>query len=474
MAKTQQGTRILIADDDLSVCVALETILEEENNYIPEIVHSGKEAEILLLSERFDVALIDLTLEDHNGLEILRTARQAELPTEIILVTGHGSIDTAVEAMRLGAYDYLTKPVDSKDLLRIVKHAVEKANLLEQNRTLQNQLKSLTRYQDLIGKSNVMQELFQTLEAVAGSDASVLITGESGTGKELVARAIHQRSERRDGPFIAVNCAALPGNILESELFGHEKGAFTGAIKDKAGYFEQADKGTLFLDELTEMPYDVQAKLLRALETQTFRRVGGTRDIKVDVRVLAASNRQVHEAVAEKQLREDVFYRLAVVEIDLPPLRERVEDIPLMASDFLRRFASANNKTIRRFTPEAMEVMLNYPWPGNVRELRNAIERAVILCKADEIQVNDLPPRIRGAVESNNTSASGHAAAVIPANLVAVPLGTTVEEMERQLILRTLEMQGNNKTRAAEVLGISLKTLHNKLNRYAREDGLKS
>ncbi|MFQ5633385.1 MAG: sigma-54 interaction domain-containing protein, partial [bacterium] len=285
-------------------------------------------------------------------------------------------------------------------------------------------------------------------------------------GKELVAHAIHKRSERRDEPFVAVNCAALPSNILESELFGHEKGAFTGAIKDKTGYFEQAHRGTLFLDELTEMAFEIQAKLLRVLETQTFRRVGGTRDIKVDVRVLAASNQNVQDAVENKDLREDVFYRLAVIEIELPALRERVEDIPLIANDFLRRFVAASDKTIRNFSPQAMEVMLSYPWPGNVRELRNAIERAVILSRNEQIQPEDLPPRLR-----QTGSLSGAEVKKIPANMVAVSLGTTVDEMERQLILRTLEMQGNNKTRAAEVLGVSLKTLHNKLNRYAEESG---
>ncbi|MFQ5628431.1 MAG: sigma-54-dependent transcriptional regulator [bacterium] len=465
MAKGQKH-RILIADDEESVCFALETILREEEKYAVESVNTGRHALALMQESPFDAALVDLTLDDLNGLSILRQAREEGIATEIILVTGHGSIDTAVEAMRLGAYDYLTKPVDSKDLLRVVDHALEKSTLLRQNRDLQDQIQSLTRYQDLIGKSAPMQELFRTLEAVSASDASVLITGESGTGKELVAHAIHKRSERKSTPFVAVNCAALPGNILESELFGHEKGAFTGAIKDKSGYFEQAHTGTLFLDELTEMPFEVQAKLLRALETQTFRRVGGTREIKVDVRVLAASNQNVQDAVENKLLREDVFYRLAVVEIELPALRERIEDIPLIANDFLRRFANAASKNITAFSPEAMEVFLTYAWPGNVRELRNAVERAVILCREEQIQTTDLPPRLR-----QTGSLSGSDAKSIPANMVAVPLGTTVDEMERQLIMRTLEMQGNNKTRAAEVLGVSLKTLHNKLNRYAEESG---
>lgn len=463
MAKAQKS-RVLIADDEESVCFALETILGENGKYDVESVNSGTRAFHCLQEQSFDLALVDLTLEDLDGLSILRKARDHGIMTEIVLVTGHGSIDTAVEAMRLGAYDYLTKPVDSKDLLRIADHALEKSALLRQNLDLQDQIKSLTRYQDLIGKSALMQELFRTIEAVSASEASVLITGESGTGKELVAHAIHKRSERKAGPFVAVNCAALPGNILESELFGHEKGAFTGAIKDKTGYFEQAHGGTLFLDELTEMPFEIQAKLLRALETQTFRRVGGTRDLKVDVRVLAASNQNVQESVENKTLREDVFYRLAVVEIELPALRERIEDVPLIATDFLRKYASAYSKNVQDFSSETMEVFLNYAWPGNVRELRNAIERAVILCKSEQIQPTDLPPRLRqiGTVSEADTKN-------IPANMVAVPLGTTVEEMERQLILRTLEMQSNNKTRAAEVLGVSLKTLHNKLNRYAEE-----
>lgn len=454
--------RILIADDEVSVLLALETILGDKQKYTVETVDSGNKAYDLLRRKVFEVALVDLTLEDLDGLALLRKVRDDAIPTEIVLVTGHGSIDSAVEAMRLGAYDYLTKPVDRKDLLRVVGHALERARLVQKNRDLQNQLNTLTRYQNLIGKSQPMQHLFQTIEAAAASDASILLLGESGTGKELVAHAIHKRSERCNAPFIALNCAALPSNILESELFGHEKGAFTGAIKDKAGYFEQAHGGTLFLDELTEMPYEIQAKLLRALETHSFRRVGGTRDITVDVRVLAASNRDVQDAIQKRALREDVYYRLAVLEIELPPLRERTEDIPLLAGDFLQRFSRAAGKAISGFSAGAMKILLNHGWPGNVRELRNAIERAVILCRSDKIDVLDLPPRLQAgqgpaAIDPDS----------IPENVVAVPLGTTVAEMERRLILRTLEVNNNNKTRAAEVLGVSLKTLHNKLGRYA-------
>lgn len=467
MGKNQHRGHVLICDDDESVLDALETILTEKGDYAVTTTKTGQGGLTALQRGGFDVALIDLTLTDLDGLAILRQVRDQGVLTEIILVTGHGSIGTAVEAMRLGAYDYLTKPVDSKDLLRIVGHALERSRLVQTNLDLQKQLNSLTRYGDLIGKSSAMQELFRTIEAVAGSDASVLITGESGTGKELVAHAIHKGSERHKGPFVALNCAALPSNILESELFGHEKGAFTGAIKEKTGYFVQADGGTLFLDEITEMPYELQAKLLRALETQSFRPVGGSRDVSVDVRVLAATNRDPRDAVAEKKLREDVYYRLAVIEIELPALRARTEDIPLLAKDFLQRFAGAANKSISNFSPEAMQALLTYNWPGNVRELRNAIERAVILCRNDQVQLADLPARLRSDTSLSGAAAPGGEAA----GVVAVSVGTTVAEMERLLILRTLESCNNNKTHAARMLGVSLKTLHNKLGRYSDENG---
>ncbi len=458
--------RILICDDEESVLDSLEIILSSDGNYQIKTFKTGESALKALRGNKFDVALLDLHLDDIDGLSVFRQMRREGVATETVFITGDSSVDTAVEAMKLGAYDYCIKPVKGADLTRIVAHACEKAALARKNADLENRLESLTRYQDLIGKSEVMQDLFRTLEAVAGSDASVLITGDSGTGKELVANAVHNRSVRKKAPFVAVNCAALPANIFESELFGHEKGAFTGAAKDKAGYFEQADGGTLFLDELTEMPIDLQAKLLRALETRTFRRVGGSKDLTVDVRVLAATNRNPQEAVEQQRLREDVYYRLAVIEIDLPSLNERSEDIPLIADSFLKKFAKSQDKMQLRFSQDTLTLMLNYDWPGNVRELRNAVERAVILSRGEEIFPHDLPPRVRK--ESAGGSLPGMSNQEIE-NSVVAPIGTTVGEMERQLILRTLADCSNNKTRAAQVLGVSLKTLHNKLGKYAKE-----
>ncbi len=453
--------RILIADDDPSVCEALEMILQEQGNYHIVTATSGREAWKKLQDHAIDVALLDLMFEDLSGLDILSRAQKNHLSTEIILITGKGSIETAVEAMRLGAFDYLTKPVDDQEIMRVLKHALEKRALVDRNRALETQLAGLSRYEGLLGKSPVMQQLYRTLDAVAPTDASVFITGESGTGKELTAQAIHNKSRRAQKPFVAVNCAALPANILESELFGHVRGAFTGAIRDRAGYFEQADGGTLFLDEITEMPIELQAKLLRVLETRAFRRVGGQKEMQVDVRIIAATNQPAAAAIEERRLREDLYYRLAVIEIELPPLRRRREDIPIMAQAFLKTFSEVLNKPVESISARAMQRLMEYTWPGNVRELRNAIERAVILCRSNQIELEDLPPSLQPDEKSVSApAASDHD------DFLMVPLGTPLAEVERQVILRTLQKWKNNKTHTARVLGISLKTLHNKLSRY--------
>ncbi|KAA3615315.1 MAG: sigma-54-dependent Fis family transcriptional regulator [Calditrichaeota bacterium] len=462
MSKINDKIKILIADDDESVLYAMETILLETADYDLHAVKTGQAALDALRSHTFDVALLDLKLPDFDGLEIIKKAKDAGVSTEIVMITGHASIDTAVSAIRLGAYDYLPKPVNSNDLIRVVEHAVERSTLKRQNEQLQSQVESLTRYNDIIGKTEKMQALFQTLEAVSSSEASVLILGESGTGKELVAHAIHQRSNRNDGPFVAVNCAALPATILESELFGHEKGAFTGAVKDKTGLFSQADSGTIFLDEIAEMPFELQAKLLRVLETGVFRSVGGQKETSVDVRILAATNQDPQEAVANKHLREDLYYRIAVIEVELPALRDRMADIPLLANDFLTKFSKAAGKDIEGFSPETLECLLNYDWPGNVRELRNAVERAVILCRESIVTAQNLPPRLNQAglpekidLQSNQRG-----------EVVVLPSGMPLASVEKKIILDTLKNCNNNKTRAAKILNISLKTLHNKLARY--------
>lgn len=457
--------RVLIADDDPSVLSALETILEAEGGYQLVLVENGKTAFERLQEQSFDAALIDLSFEDMHGLEILLQAKKQGVETEIILITGRGSIGTAVEAMRRGAYDYLTKPVESRELLRILQHAVEKYRLQRSNRAMQQRLATLSSYEGLIGKSAAMQKVYELIEAAAPADISVLITGESGTGKELVARALHNQSKRQNGPFLAINCAALPATILETELFGHVKGAFTGAGRDKAGYFEQADGGTLFLDELADMPFDLQAKLLRVLETHSFRRVGGRKEITVDMRILAATNRNPEEAVASGRLRDDLYFRLAVMEINTPPLRERTEDIPLLAQDFLRRFSASSGKNITRIAEKTMHILMAHAWPGNVRELRNAIERAVVLCRGTEILPEHLPPRLARQQAAASPAPDGGEA-------LHIPIGTPVAQAEKHLILRTLASCKNNKTRAAEILGVSLKTLHNKLGRYRAEKSI--
>ena len=445
--------KILLVDDEPGVLSALETLLDE--TYAISTATSGNEAWQSLQDEEIAVAVVDLSLPDLSGLDLLRRLRDKSLPTELIMVTGFGTIDSAVEAMRNGAYDYLTKPVEGARLKQVIAKAAEKNALTLSNRAMATQLRELTRYEDLIGQSESMREIYKLTEAVAKSDASILITGESGTGKELVARAIHQRSRRDKAPFIPVNCSALPTDILENELFGHEKGAFTGALNEKPGCFELADQGTLFLDEIGEMPYELQAKLLRALEERKFRRLGGRKEITVDVRLIAATNRDARRAVKEKTLREDLFYRLAVVEIELPPLRERIGDLPLLAQEFLQRYCAKSGKRIQGFSRETLETLSRHTWPGNVRELRNVIERAVLLCAGRQIAVSDLPKYLFDQEDSAE---------------IHIPLGATMDEAERRIILRTLAANNNNKTRAAEILDISLKTLHNKLARYRQEE----
>ena len=445
--------KVLLVDDEPAVLAALEILLEDL--YTVVTAASGETAWQILQDEEIAVASVDLSLPDLSGLDLLRRLGEKGLPTELIMVTGFGTIDSAVEAMRHGAYDYLTKPVEGARLKQVIAKAIEKNALTVSNRAMATQLRELTRYEDLTGQSEAMREIYKLVEAVAKSDASTLITGESGTGKELVSRAIHQRSSRVKAPFIPVNCSALPADILENELFGHERGAFTGALNEKAGCFELADHGTLFLDEIGEMPYELQAKLLRALEEKKFRRLGGRKEIEVDVRVIAATNRDARRAVKEKTLREDLFYRLAVVEIELPPLRERIGDLVLLGQEFLQRYAAKSGKRIHSFSREALETLSRHTWPGNVRELRNVIERAVLLCSGRQIVLVDLPKYLFDREDSAE---------------IHIPLGTSLDESERRIIQRTLAAQNNNKTRAAEVLGISLKTLHNKLSRYRQDE----
>ncbi|MGH7924966.1 MAG: sigma-54-dependent transcriptional regulator, partial [Candidatus Binatus sp.] len=377
------------------------------------------------------------------------------LPT--IMISGQGEIPDAVEALKLGALDYLRKPIDPPHLRRVLSSVAENISMREENQALRRRLAQVGELGALQGSSLAMRRVISSIERLASASASVVITGESGTGKELVARTIHELSPRRAAPYVPVNCAAIPETLMESELFGHERGAFTGADRRKEGCFEIANNGTLLLDELPEMKVELQAKLLRVIEEQKFRRVGGTAEIPIDVRVLAASNRDFEQAVRDGALRADLYYRLNVFTIQLPPLRERIEDLPALAQMFVQHYAAQNHRELTGLDEECLNTLKAHPWPGNVRQLRNVIERAVIVSEGRMIRKRDLP-------EEFKTTASGDRASI------SVRLGSSLQEVEKELISRTIEFTGGNKTRAAEILGVSAKTLYNKLDRFGRAD----
>src|SRR5512142_1240334 len=389
------NAKILIADDEQSITSGLSAILADEG-YSVDIAPDGQKALERLSDDRYGVVLADLKMPKIDGLSLLRELQSKQIPTECIIITGQATVDSAVQAMQQGAYDYIEKPLNAEKLNRLkalIPKALEKFNVQQKNRELTSRLEGLTHYGELTGQSEAMRGVSQIIDAVAPSTASVLILGESGTGKELVARALHAKSDRSKGPFFALNCAALPKEILENELFGHEKGAFTGSVNEKPGAFEMASGGTIFLDEMAEMSPDIQVKLLRAIESRTIRRLGGKKEIAVDIRIVAATNKDLQKALVEGELREDLYYRLAVVEIFLPPLRERAGDIQLLANEFLERFAQENGKQVSGFDDQAWNWILTYHWPGNVRELKNALERAVIMARGDVIGPADIVPR---------------------------------------------------------------------------------
>jgi len=449
------GERVLIVEDDPATRTGLAELVQAWG-FQTEEASDGEEGLRKVTSFRPAIIVSDLVMPRMGGHELLRTLKDQLSDITFILLTAQGTIESAVEAIKDGAYDYLSKPVDPQRLRILLQKAVERQETLREVRQLRRQLREQGSFGRIVGNSPGIRSLYRIVEQAAPTAASVLIWGESGTGKELVAQTIHELSPRASFPFVAINCAAIPETLLESEIFGHEKGAFTGAHDRRTGVFELAHRGTLFLDEIAEMMPATQVKLLRVLQERTFRRLGGRQEQTVDVRVIAATNRDPGEAVRDGKLREDLYYRLNVFTVDLPPLRDRRADIPLLVQTFLNEFNTRNNKAVRAVDQEAMYLLERYQWPGNIRELRNVIERATILAEGDFIEARHLPPPVVSRSEQT-----------LPT--VTLAPGTTVDEAERRLILLTLEHTRNNKTRAAEILGISLKTLHNKLNRMKQE-----
>ncbi len=448
---------LLVADDDPGLRESLERTLTREG-YRVVLASDGNAALERLQAGGIDLVLTDLKMAGLTGIEVLRAAKAIAPDVDVILLTAFGTVEEAVKAMKEGAYDFLTKPFQRVQVLRLIRQALERRELIQQNRALQQRLDDLLQEGAAIGASPAFRRMMTLVEQVADSSATVLIQGESGTGKELAARAIHQRSARRKGPFVAVNCAALPETLLESELFGYEKGAFTGAAGRKEGRFELADGGTLFLDEVSDLSPVTQPKILRVLQEGEFERLGATRTIRVDVRVVAATNQDLAQMVREKRFREDLFYRLNVITITVPPLRERREDIRVLAQHFQRVYAAKNNRTLEGFTDEAIRRLEAYAWPGNVRELENVIERGVVLARAALMEVSELPEEIAGATP-------------LPEGVLSVRIGTPLAEVEARLLEETLRATKGNKTLTAKLLGIDPRTVSRKLERQDEEEG---
>ena len=450
--------KVLIVEDELNARLGLAELISGWG-YRTEMAEDGVEALEKIASFQPSLLVLDMRMPRMDGLQLLAQLREHPTKLSVIMLTAQGTIDSAVEAMRLGAYDYIQKPVDPHRLRTILANASRQQETERELEITRRRLRDTGVLGALVGQSKAMQEIFVLIEQIASSNVSVLITGESGTGKEIVSRTLHQLSPRANKPFVAVNCAAIPETLIESEIFGHEKGAFTGAVERRAGCFELAEEGTLLLDEIGEMPVATQAKLLRVLEDHRLRRLGSKVETAVDVRVLAATNKNPQSAIADGHLRGDLFYRLNVFNIHMPPLRQHKEDIPLLVEVMIRDMNTRHGRSVQGVSDEMLAIFSTYDWPGNVRELRNTLERAVILCGDGILQRSHLPPGF-GAQNGSATLTNGEQ--------VAVPVGATVEAAERMLILKTLDATGNNKTRAAEILGISLKTLHNKLKEYGQ------
>ncbi len=448
---------VLVVDDDSAHRTMLRTLIGGWEYAVSE-ADDGSTAVERIKETAFDLVLMDVRMVKVSGLEALATIKAVNPAIPVIIMTAYSSVETAVKALKQGAHDYLTKPLDFDKLRLTIERAMEHTRLKEENRLLRETLGQQFDSQNIIGRSPAMLKLLETVSQVAPSEATVLISGESGTGKELIAGALHFNSLRKGGPFVKINCAAITETLLESELFGHEKGAFTGADRRKEGRFSQAHGGTLLLDEVSEMSLMMQVKLLRALQEREFNRVGGEATIQVDVRVIAATNKDLMEQINDGAFREDLYYRLNVVELEVPPLSHRKEDIPLLAQHFLETFVAKNRKEIKGFTPKAMDNLIRYDWPGNVRELMNAVERGVVLARTDYLDVTDFSFMQNSMLQTDRDSADSAALSVNG----DVPL----EEIEKAAILSTLQAAGGNKSEAARRLGITRKTLHKKLKAY--------
>ncbi|HEV2273661.1 MAG TPA: sigma-54 dependent transcriptional regulator [Acidobacteriaceae bacterium] len=457
--------RVLIVEDELHALAGLAELISGWG-YRTETARDGVEGLEKAMEWAPGIVVTDLKMPRMDGLELLTRLGEMQLKLSVVVLTAQGSVERAVEAMKMGAYDFIQKPIDPTRLKTILGNASRQRDTERELEVTRRKLRDTGFLGSMVGNSKKMQEMFAMIERVAPSNVSVLITGESGTGKELVARTLHQLSPRRSKAFVAVNCAAIPETLIESEIFGHEKGAFTGAMERRAGCFELAEEGTLLLDEIGEMPVGTQAKLLRVLEDRKLRRLGSKVETPMDVRVLAATNKNPEEAVAGGELRGDLYYRLNVFNLHMPPLREHKEDIPSIIDAMLTDMNAKHDRQVKGVNADLLQKLMAYDWPGNVRELRNTIERAVILCGNGSLETFHLPPgfgerQIRHTAAESAQNSSG----------VHVEVGTTVDEAERKLILKTLESTHNNKTRAAEILGISLKTLHNKLKEYGSTNG---
>ena len=442
---------LLVADDDPGLRESLERTLTREG-YQVVLASDGRAALERVQAGGVDLIVTDLRMPGLTGLELLRAAKAIMPDVDVILLTAFGTVEEAVKAMKDGAYDFLTKPFRREQLIKLIDKALERRDLIEQNRALKKQLEDLRAKGQMIGASPIWRRMMTLVEQVADSSATILIQGESGTGKELVARTIHERSARRVGPFVAVNCAALPETLLESELFGYEKGAFTGAAGRKEGRFELASGGTLFLDEVADLSLVTQPKILRVLQEGEFERLGGTRTLQVDVRIVAATNRDLSEMVKDKRFREDLYYRLNVITVRVPPLREHPEDIRLLAQHYLRIYSAKNGRKLEGFSSEAVARLESYAWPGNVRELENLVERSVLLARKDRIDAEDLPEEVMGVKRP-------------PRDAILELVGTPLADIEERLLDETLRITGGNKTQAAELLGIDVRTVARKLER---------